>query len=116
MSRSNTNAKQELIDLVNFSKMKCAEITYNPCSLWEMDDEEAPLSKSIFLKQNYSNQDLMNFLENLDFNYDAGYGGQELYGTIWLDDGTWYTRGEYDGSEWWQYHCCPTIPQQLKEQ
>ena len=112
---SRTNAKQELLHEVYVVKMKCAEITYNPSGLWGIYDEEPPLSKSIFLKQNYSNQDFMNFLENLNFDYDAGFGGQELYGTIWLDDGTWYTRGEYDGSEWWQYHCCPTIPQQLKE-
>jgi hypothetical protein len=114
MSRANTNAKQEFLHNIDIENIKCVEITYNPSGLWEMYDEESPLSKSIFLKQNYSNQDLMNFLENLDFNYDSGFGGQELYGTIWLKDGTWYTRGEYDGSEWWQYHCCPTIPQQLK--
>lgn len=114
---SRTNAKQELINLVNFSKIKCVEITYNASGLWEIYGyDDAPPSKSIILKQNYSDQDLISFLEQLDFNYDAGYGGQELYGTIWLNDGTWYTRGEYDGSEWWEYHCCPSIPEELKEQ
>jgi len=49
------------------------------------------------------------FLASLDFIYDAGYGGQELYGTIWYTDGTWSERGEYDGSEWWEYKKCPEI-------
>jgi len=49
-------------------------------------------------------------LPNLDFDYDEGYGGQRLYGNIWYTDGTWSTRVEYDGSEWWEYHKCPTCP------
>ena len=45
----------------------------------------------------------------MNFEYDNGFGGQELYGTIWLKDGTWCTRGEYDGSEWWEHHERPDI-------
>ena len=42
--------------------------------------------------------------------YDKGYGGgQELDGTILFSDNTWLTRGEYDGSEYWEYHTPPTI-------
>lgn len=114
---SRTNAKKELLRAVDVVKMKCAEITYNPSGLWEIYGyDDAPPPKSITLKENYNNQDFMDFLESLNFDYDSGYGGQELYGTIWLDDGTWYTRGEYDGSEWWEYHCCPSIPEELKKQ
>jgi hypothetical protein len=46
----------------------------------------------------------------LDFEYDNGYGGQELYGTVWLVDETWLSRGEYDGSEWWEHNVLPVIP------
>jgi len=53
------------------------------------------------------------FFRSLDFTYDAGYGSQELDGTVWLLDGTWFTRGEYDGSEWWEYHVLPEIPSEL---
>ena len=38
------------------------------------------------------------FLNDLNFEYDSGYGGQELYGTVWFKDNTWAGRGEYDGS------------------
>ena len=47
-------------------------------------------------------------IERLNFIYDAGYGGQELFGIVKYKDGTWATRGEYDGSEWWEYHDAPT--------
>jgi len=45
--------------------------------------------------------------------YDSGYGGQELFGTIWMKNGDWLERGEYDGSEWWEYKTCPEIPAEL---
>ena len=51
----------------------------------------------------------------LEFEYDSRYGGQELFGTIWLkEEGCWYERGEYDGSEWWEYRECPQVPSDLK--
>ena len=53
-------------------------------------------------------------LEQLDFEYYNSYGGQELFGTIWYTDSTWSTRGEYDGSEWWEYNVVPDIPVELK--
>ena len=46
----------------------------------------------------------------LDFDYEAGYGSQELDGTIWYTDGTWSEREEYDGLEWWHYKKCPPCP------
>lgn len=41
-----------------------------------------------------------------DFNYDDGYGWQEVAKdlVIVFTDGQYMTRGEYDGSEWWEYH------------
>ena len=47
----------------------------------------------------------------LDFNYDSGFGGQELFGTVWYLDGTWSDRREYDGTECWDYQVCPPLPQ-----
>ncbi len=41
--------------------------------------------------------------------YDSGYGRQEVDGTIVFKDGTWLSRGEYDGSEWWEYNFKPSI-------
>jgi hypothetical protein len=98
------NAKTELLEaLQNRPKLKCAIIRVG----YSYGDKEKPSYK---LKTGYSKTDLETFLNSLDFEYNSGYGGQELYGGLWLKDGTWFDRGEYDGSEWWQYQVCPDIP------
>ena len=48
-------------------------------------------------------KDVDYFINKLNFTYDRGYGGQELYGQILFKDGTVAIRGEYDGSEWWRH-------------
>jgi hypothetical protein len=49
------------------------------------------------------------FAKFADFEYNAGYGGNEVQGNlIVVGDNWWLERGEYDGSEWWEFK---TIPQ-----
>lgn len=110
MNRANRNAKEEFLEAIGDGLVKCAEIRYSPCSLW---GEDEPEEKSLILKVGYSDTDWKQFLDELDFGYDAGYGGQELFGTIWFEDDVWMTRAEYDGSEWWQGHSIPDIPEEL---
>lgn len=68
----------------------------------------------VLLKVGYSKEEYLKFLDSLDFLYDSGYGGRELYGTIWYEDGSWSGRGEYDGSEWGTYKITPIIPNKLQ--
>ena len=69
----------------------------------------------IDLREGYHIGEYEEFLHRLDFEYDNGYGGQQVYGTVWLkEDNTWLERGEYDGSEWWDYKKCPSVPEELK--
>ena len=97
-----SNAKKELSEAVkDTAKIKCALIT---CGRLENEG-----SKKV-LKLNHTNDEYNEFLNYLDFEYDSGYGRQELYGTVWLEDGTWLSRGEYDGSEWWEHNVLPDIP------
>ena len=44
-----------------------------------------------------------------DVAYDAGYGGHHISSelVIIMHDGSWFSRGEYDGSEWWDYNKQP---------
>ena len=96
-----SNAKQELLHVLKEkAKIKCASILY--------DKWGGKKSKKV-LKLNYSDKDYDIFLDSLNFEYDGGYGSQELYGTIWLENGTWLSRSEYDGSEWWNYNILPPI-------
>jgi hypothetical protein len=47
-------------------------------------------------------------LPALDFEYDNGYGGQNLFGYVVFDDRSWLERHEYDGSERWDYKQTPS--------
>lgn len=57
---------------------------------------------------------LQHHLDWLDFDYDDGYGGQELFGLVLFDDGSWLERYEYDGSECWSYKYSPTVQDVLE--
>jgi hypothetical protein len=42
-----------------------------------------------------------------DFDYDAGYGGTYVANLFVVGDDWWLERGEYDGSEWWEFKTLP---------
>lgn len=92
------NARKELLHNIPAS-IKCAYINHGHIR--------------VNLKINYSPDDMECFLRALDFEYDEGYGAQELYGMVWLNDGSWLERREYDGSEAWEHKNCPKIPSEL---
>lgn len=99
------NAKLELLEhLGSADNVLCAKILY---------EEDYFNPQHINLKIGFSNEDLEKFLNELDFEYDDGYGRQFLHGTIWMKDNTWHERAEYDGSEWWRHVQVPSIPDEL---
>ena len=100
------NAKTEFLGVVRaLPSVKCASITY--------DNRKTKENKDILLKVGYTKEDWESFLDSLNFNYDSGYGTQHLFGIVWLYDGTWLERSEYDGAEGWDYKRCPLIPVEL---
>lgn len=108
------NAKEEFLKVTSDkSKIKCVDIIYG--DYWFDPELEEDPNVKIKLKIGYSEEDYTNFLKKLDFEYNNGYGGQKLFGVIWLEDNTWFERGEYDGSEWWNYKSLPKIPKELYE-
>jgi hypothetical protein len=100
------NAKEEFLGHIRDRKVLCADMSHQDC--WHNEP-----SSEFKLPVSYTQEQYDEFVNSLDFEYDKGYGGQELFGTIWYKDGTWSDRGEYDGSEWWNYQSCPGIPQNL---
>jgi hypothetical protein len=98
-----TNAKDELIKILEGLTPIAAEISVGPY-YWDESHR-----KKIRLKEHSTHDDWLNFLEDLDFEYDSNYGSQQLFGTVWLSDGTWLERYEYDGSEWWDHKAMPPI-------
>ena len=44
------------------------------------------------------------------FNYDNGFGGAEVHGDLKIVGNDWWMeRGEYDGSEWWEFKTLPKL-------
>ncbi len=56
--------------------------------------------------------DVVTFLNNCNFTYDNGYGSANIPENLLIvfKDGSWLERGEYDGSEWWEYKQVPLLP------
>lgn len=106
------NAKEELIGAINeiarrraLPTCRCAAIMHNTL--------DSPHAEVMALREGYSSDELEEFLESLDFDYDDGYGTQELFGFVWFTDGSWLGRHEYDGSESWEHHVSPVPPDGL---
>lgn len=92
------NAKEELVEHIEDRNVEFIRIAFRK------NYNENPLRFEGSLKDT---------AQLLDFFYDAGFGGQELFGFILYSDGTWSEREEYDGSEWWTHMERPTINTQL---
>ena len=76
--------------------------------------DELMFDKIVTLKENWSNDEWLAFLEELDFNYNNGFGSQRLFGVVWFKDGSWLERYEYDGAEKWVLKRTPDIPLVLR--
>jgi len=50
------------------------------------------------------------FKEISDFEYDSGFGGAEIPDINVVGKDWWLERGEYDGSEWWEFKTIPKKP------
>jgi len=105
------NAKEEFLQHTKGKEILCATITIGTNYFFDEDDEDERLKAN--LEVAHSPKEYLEFLSKIDQKYDSGYGGQQLFGTIWYRDGNWSERGEYDGSEWWDYKTCPPIPEKL---
>ena len=102
------NCKDDFLEAIKGKDVLCAEVTHER-DYWD-DDRK----KIAILPVGYSDVEMQQFLQAINYQYDDGFGGQEVYGTIWYKDGTWSERGEYDGSEWWEYKSCPVVPDALR--
>jgi len=100
------NAKQEFLDIIKNYKLIAAEITFGDTYSGE---------NKYLLKPLYNQKDYDNFLLSIDKEYNNGYGGQELFGVIFCEDGVWMQRGEYDGSEWWDIYQYPDMRNSFSE-
>lgn len=101
------NAKEEFLKTTAEFKVIAADIAFGDS--WTDNEERFKL------KPLYTNEEYNELLKFLDRNYNSGYGGQELFGVIYCEDGVWITRGEYDGSEWYEVHKYPDLRNSFSE-
>lgn len=104
------NAKQEFLNVTKNYKVIAAKFSFDKDYSWK--EEETNVFE---LKPLYKEEDYNKLLEFLDRKYDSGYGGQNLFGTIYCEDGVWIDRGEYDGSEWYNVHKYPSLRDSFDE-
>lgn len=109
------NAREEFLREIGdrIRDVKCAYITLYGCDIdtntaecWCVED----ISVKAVLKIGWNDDCFHEFLDKLNIEYDSGFGGQELFGYVWMNDGTWFERHEYDGAECWEYKKYPGIP------
>ncbi len=110
------NAKKEFLDITKDIEVLCAVV--HVCgnegkSYWAPLDSEPIKDKSLTLPVDYTQEEYQNFLNELNFKYDNSWGHQYINGTIWLKDGRWIERLEYDGSEAYRLVEPPEIPNEL---
>lgn len=100
------NAKEEFLQHTANRAVKCTEIALFNYSTYK-------LNGLADLPVDYTQDELDAFLKAINIRYNDSYGAQILFGVIWYADGTYSTRWEYDGSEGWEHHQCPVIPEKL---
>lgn len=95
------NALEEFLPFTQYEcGIKCADIIY-------VDGTD---ETRIILPLRHTVQNFAKFLIALNFDYDNDYGTRHLFGTVWFNDGTWASRSEYEGKEWWLHNICPNVP------
>ncbi len=88
------NAKHELLEtLQDLNKTKENIVAINIGIFYNIYEENAAVRVKT-----------TDDIDELDIDYDDGYGSQHLYGLVLFDDGTWLSRYEYDGNESWEHN------------
>lgn len=104
------NVKDELLEHVgSMDNVKAVQLKY------EQHTDRLRSSQLFHLPEGHSAEVLEDFLDNINFEYDNGYGPQFIYGFIWWKDGTWSSRYEYDGKEKWEHNEIPKYPLNREE-
>lgn len=103
------NAREEFLEHISGNRVKCAEIGID----FNFASKVHYCESIVNLKIGYTESDFNKFLSDINVEYNAGYGTQFLFGTIWYEDGTWSEREERNGSEWWCNKSVPDIPDYL---
>lgn len=107
------NARQEICRLLqaNNTKLLAAQVEY-------MSNEDKYKAQTIYeevvktamLYKDFTDEEIEDFFEAIDFEYSGGAGTPEIEGVLWFTNGTYATRVCECGQECWEVHAIPKIP------
>ena len=103
------NVKIELEKVLDYSNLT---IHSAQLRMRKINDDNHEITKQcdVFLYKDHTAEELKAFWKTLEaMEYDSEYGIQELFGFVLCDKSTWLSRGEYDGSEWWDVQVRPIM-------
>lgn len=73
-----------------------------------LEENGKTIEDVLWVGNKYNKTSWSNFESVANITYDNGYGGNEIASDLLIvGDGWWLERGEYDGSEWWEFKKLP---------
>lgn len=100
--------KDEFLRVIGRDGIRCAEI-FHDAGLPE--DGELEIYS---LREGYTKEEFEEFLGELEGKRTI-IGYSELFGCVWMKDGSWYRRGYENVIDWWELVKVPEIPSYLKK-
>lgn len=80
-------------------------------TLEELKEHNKTIEDIKFICSGDTNIPIEMFFIKADKNYDNGYGSAEVDESLMIVGNDWWLeRGEYDGSEWWEFKTMPQMP------
>tara|TARA_R110000824_G_scaffold164501_1_gene340788 strand:- start:611 stop:952 length:342 start_codon:yes stop_codon:yes gene_type:complete len=111
MDETKTHALEELAQKLGRVVLEGFDIRIIAAELQWLDTEQAfTFASNAGTEESSRRNSLYDLRGFLCRAYDAGHGTQYLEGTVWLSDGSWMERAEYDGAERWVHRTCPRMP------
>lgn len=100
------NLLKETIACLNENGRQTSDVLWVGRNYYKLKEKERVVYKSTW----------DDFCSKADFEYDDGYGSAEIpMDLIIVGEDFWLERGEYDGSEWWEYKTMPEEPEEARE-
>ena len=77
-------------------------------TLENLDEHGKTKHDVLFVQTKNATGSWEDFEKIASFEYDCGFGGQEVESSLVIVGHDWWIeRGEYDGSEWWEFKTSP---------
>lgn len=105
------NARDELARFMFERNLKAEDVAAATITFMRYPAQK-PRPKTFVLGTTHTAEQAGWFWAFLHRDYHAGYGPQQMFGTIWFKNGAWAERTAKDSAEWWEYRVRPPAPEE----